>query len=114
MLVVALVGLLGAGTLVFLAMLGATPPAAHTVRFEVTTSSGQASLINWSTLEDSAIVNDAATPWTHEVEMESRTGLVGVNASAVTGTVACKLWVDGALVDEGESAAAVNCSSRVE
>lgn len=106
-------GLLVAAVVVLLAMLGSNPPAVHAIRFEVTSSSGQVTLINWSTLEDSAIVNDAASPWTHQVDLKSRTGLVGVNASAASGTVACKLWVDGKLVDEGESAGAVHCGTTV-
>jgi hypothetical protein len=111
--VIALAVLLGIGTLISLALLGANPPAAHTVRFEVTSSSGQVTLINWSTLEDSAILNDTASPWTLQVEMESRTGLVGVNASTASGTVACKLWVDGKLADDGESAGTVHCGATV-
>lgn len=92
-----------------------TTPAGHVIRFEVTSPSGAATatLINWSTLEDSALDRDQALPWSKEVQLETRSGLVGVNASVTGGRVACKLFVDGALVDEGESDGTVNCSDLV-
>lgn len=104
---------------------GATPPSptnptapsgaeGRQIRFEVTASSGKASMINWSTVEDSAIVNDAKTPWMKTVTLEDKYGLIGVNATASDGkTIACKLYVDGKLVDEGESDGSVNCSDTV-
>lgn len=92
----------------------ATKPAAgHTIRFEVTSPSATATLINWSTLEDSALLRDEKLPWSKEVQLEDRFGLVGVNASVASGKISCKLYVDGALVDEGESDNVVNCSDTV-
>jgi hypothetical protein len=90
--------------------------AGKTVRFEVWTASGTA-LVNWSTLEDSAILRDVPAaedePWVHEATLETSFGLVGVNASAASGLVSCRLLVDGAVVDEGESEGTVNCSATV-
>lgn len=86
----------------------------HTIRFEVTAADGaKATLINWSTLEDSALLNDEPLPWSKEVTLETKLGLVGVNASVASGRVGCKLYVDGQLVDEGESDVVVNCSDTV-
>lgn len=85
----------------------------HTIRFEVTSTSGKATLVNWSTLEDSAVLSDQQTPWSKEVHLDGTAGLVGVNASASSGLIACKIHVDGVLLDEGESEGAVNCSGTV-
>ncbi|MFB6392643.1 MmpS family transport accessory protein [Polymorphospora lycopeni] len=87
----------------------ATKP--HDVRFEVTSEAGTA-YINWSTLGDSAVESEAATPWSKEVQLEGSAGLAGVTATAI-GTISCKLWVDGNLVDEGESEGVVNCSATI-
>ncbi|MFY1686481.1 MmpS family transport accessory protein [Plantactinospora sp. WMMB782] len=105
-------GLLAVGAVVLLVMVSANPPTAHTVRFEVSAPSGKVTLVNWSTVEDSALVRNPVSPWSHEVELESATGIVGVNVSG-TGTVACRVWVDGKLVDEGESSGAVHCGATV-
>jgi hypothetical protein len=87
------------------------------IRFEVWAASGTASLVNWSTLEDSAILRDVPAaedePWVHEATLETTFGLVGVNASATSGLVSCRLLVDGVQVDEGESEGTVNCSATV-
>lgn len=92
----------------------ATKPATtHTIRFEVTSPSATATLINWSTLEDSALLNNEKLPWSKEVVLEEKFGLVGVNASVASGKIACKLYVDGVMVDEGESDSVVNCSDTV-
>ena len=98
--------------------LGPAPTTAavgHKILFEVTSPSGAATatLVNWSTLEDSAADHDQALPWSKEVLLETRSGLVGVTASVAGGRVACKLYVDGKLVDEGESDGVVNCSDTV-
>lgn len=85
----------------------------HTIRFEVTTKSGTATIINWSTIEDSALLTDQKTPWSLDVVMDRKLGSVGVNASAGEGTVSCKVFMDGVLLDEGESEGAVNCSGSV-
>lgn len=88
--------------------------AGHTIRFEVTsTAATTATLINWSTVEDSALLKNEKLPWSKEVVLEDKFGLVGVNASVASGKVACKLYVDGKLVDEGESDSVVNCSDTV-
>jgi hypothetical protein len=108
--------LLCGGTVTVLALAG--QPTGHTIRFEVTTAGGTASLINWSTLEDAAVEQNvpatAAAPWVMEVNLEDQLGLVGVNASAADGkNVACKLFVDGKLVDEASGDGSVNCSDTV-
>lgn len=85
----------------------------HTIRFEVTATSGHATLVNWSTLEDSAVLSDQQTPWSKEAHLDSAAGLVGVNASTADGLIACKIYVDGGLLDEGESEGTVNCSGTI-
>lgn len=89
-----------------------TKAGGHTIRFEVTSSTGKAT-VNWSTLEDAASLNDVPTPWSKEVRLETRTGLVGVTASGNGAHLTCKLIVDGKVVDEGESDSVVNCSASV-
>lgn len=86
--------------------------AGHTVRFEVS-GPGQASTINWSVIEDSAVETAVGLPWTKTVQMNDRFGIVGINATADTGKISCKLYVDDKLVDEGESEMVVNCSATV-
>lgn len=88
------------------------PAKGHTIKFEVVAESGTATMVNWSTLEDHALLNNVQTPWTKEARLEDKYGLVGVNATA-DGRITCKLWVDGKLVDEGESDGSVNCSDTV-
>lgn len=96
-----------------------TPPSGlpttgqeRTIRFEVTSSTGTVTMINWSTVEDAAVESDVATPWSKEVAFDAVAGLAGVNVSG-TGKVGCKLYIDGQLVDEGESELVVNCSTTI-
>jgi hypothetical protein len=89
-----------------------TPAAVHTIVFEVTTADGSVNSVNWSTLGDSAVLNDEASPFSKTVTLDRRYGLVGVTASDDT-RLRCRLIVDGAIVDEGESDGVVNCSASV-
>ncbi len=84
-------------------------PAGHQVRFEATAQSGRLTMVNWSILEDASVETDPTSPWTKTVTLETAAGLVGINASG-TGTVTCRLLVDGKVVDEGSSEGTVNCS----
>lgn len=90
----------------------ADPKTGHTVTFEVAAKTGKLTLVNWSILEDSAILNNPPSPWKKSVTLETATGLAGVNVSG-TGTVTCRLLVDGKVIDEGESDAVVNCSDTI-
>lgn len=94
------------------APLGAPPAAAdqgHDIQFEVTTADGSVDMVNWSTLDDSALEDNTKSPFVKRVRLERKTGIVGVNASDAS-RVRCRLTVDGKVVDEGESDFVVNCS----
>lgn len=110
---VVLLGCLGLGVIGLMsnAVDEATGANRHTIVFEVTSTAGKAT-INWSTLEDSAILTDEKTPWTKTVELEKKTGLVGVLVSG-EGRLTCTLKVDGKVVDTEESDGTVNCAKSI-
>lgn len=92
------------------------PREGAVVRFEVTGAGANAAKtarVNWSTLEDSSVTEDAPLPWSHEVQMKQKYGIVGVLVSAPGKRLACKLYVDGQLVDEEESDNSVNCAETI-
>lgn len=91
----------------------AAADAGHEITFEATAKTGSILSVNWSTVEDSAIKQSPASPWKKTVKLDNAYGLTGVNVSG-SGTVTCKLIVDGKTVDEGESAGVVNCSTTLK
>lgn len=91
---------------------GSTRAEGHTVTFEVTTADGNVDMVNWSTLENSAVLNDEVSPFTTTVPMRAVYGLVGVTASDGS-RLTCRLTVDGVIVATVTGDGDVNCSAPV-
>lgn len=90
---------------------GATssPAAGHTVRFEITASAGT-TRIRWLADDDQGELVDERSPWIYDYPSTRRHPYASVTATVRSGTVTCRLLIDGRLIDDGVSQRQVTCS----
>ena len=89
----------------------------HTLRWEVETSDGSPANVTWMGANMNMSQNQgAATPWTQEVQADSKWDLIGANMNAQnqgSGDITCRVYWDDEVVNENTSSgeyAMVTCT----
>ncbi|GIG58889.1 hypothetical protein Lfu02_32610 [Longispora fulva] len=87
--------------------------ASHQVRFEVTSTEAGSVSVTYLAGTTTATLSDEALPFSKTITMKESFGIVSVNASAASGRMSCKLFVDGKEVNSNESDLMVDCVATV-
>lgn len=84
----------------------------HTIVFKATAKTGALTLVNWTSLKDSAAVDNPPSPWTKTVSLVAGVGLAALEVTG-SGTVTCELVVDGKVLSTAESPQTASCSHTI-